>query len=591
MKISDYIAEFLTKQGISHVFVVSGGASLTLIESISSTNNVEYVCCQHEQSAAMAADAYSRISGSLGAAVATSGPGVTNMLTGIACSFYDSIPCIFIAGQVATFRQKGDLAVRQVGFQETDTVDIFKRVTKYCVEVTDSTRIRFELEKCLYMATSGRPGPVLLSLPDDLQRVDVDLNLLPRFSPKECDPAFPMEPIIKNVVELIRDASRPVFIFGNGIRLANAGKRALEVAAQLGIPIAPTWAVMDLLDFRNDLMTGTFGTHGTRHGNFAVQNADLIISLGARLDSRATGSPPSSFARAAKKVVVDIDGPELDKFSRLDLSIDLLVKRDVSEFLDALHSEIVMPDFASPDFHEWSEQIRYWKLRYPICQDSFYEEESTNPYVFIKKLSSHCDANAVVSVDTGCSVAWLMQAFEVNEGQRVIHDCNNTAMGWSLPAAIAACLARPASQVVCIIGDGSFLMTMQELATVEKHSLPIKIFVIDNDGHSMIRQTQDQWFESQYFASSHEGGLPKVDFEAIGRAFGLRTTTISNSSEVDHVLGSVFLEGEPTLCIVKICAKHRVVPQARFGRPNEDQDPLLTRAELDQNMLIPGVEP
>ena len=224
VKISDYIAEFLTKQGISHVFVVSGGASLTLIESISSTNNVEYVCCQHEQSAAMAADAYSRISGSLGAAVATSGPGVTNMLTGIACSFYDSIPCIFIAGQVATFRQKGDLAVRQVGFQETDTVDIFKRVTKYCVEVTDSTRIRFELEKCLYMATSGRPGPVLLSLPDDLQCVDVDLNLLPRFSPKECDPAFPMEPIIKNVVELIRDASRPVFIFGNGIRLANAGK-------------------------------------------------------------------------------------------------------------------------------------------------------------------------------------------------------------------------------------------------------------------------------------------------------------------------------------------------------------------------------
>ena len=219
----------------------------------------------------------------------------------------------------------------------------------------------------------------MLSLPDDLQRVDVDLNILPTFSPKECDPALPVAPIIKNVLELIRDASRPVFIFGNGLRLANAGKTALDIAAQLGIPIAPTWAVMDLLDVHNDLMTGTFGTHGTRHGNFAVQNADLVISLGARLDSRATGSPPSSFARAAKKVVVDIDWPELEKFSRLDVGIDLLVQQDVLEFVDALYAAIHRPDFASPDFRVWNEQIRYWQLRYPICPDSFYEEENTNP--------------------------------------------------------------------------------------------------------------------------------------------------------------------------------------------------------------------
>lgn len=587
MKLSDYVAQFLADKKIEHVFVVSGGAALSLIDSISRADDIDYVCSQHEQSAAMAADAYARISGGLGAAVATSGPGITNMITGIGCSYYDSIPSIFIAGQVATFRQKGDLSVRQVGFQETDTVSIFKGITKYCAELSDPAQIRFELEKCAHIAISGRPGPVLLSLPDDLQRAEVDPACMPRFSPHQCDQPIAHETLEQSVVELIRGAVRPVLIFGNGIRLAKAERQAIAVAEKLGIPIAPTWAAVDLLDFDHWLTTGTFGTHGTRHGNFAVQNSDLVISVGARLDSKATGSPPNSFARAAKKVVVDIDRAELDKFANLGVNTAMLVQQDALEFLEALSAEISMLKFALPDFKDWRERVRYWRHRYPICPHSFYEQRQINPYVFMKKLALNCDNDAVVCVDTGCSVAWLMQAFEVKSGQRIIHDCNNTAMGWSIPAAIASCFAKPTSEVVCVIGDGSFLMAMQELATIKKHELPIKIFVMDNQGHAMIRQTQDQWFGSKYFASSPQGGLPEPDFEAIGKAFGLRTTLMSDASELDRALAEVFSDLGPSLCVVSINAEYRVVPQARFGRPNEDQEPLLSRKELKENMFIP----
>ena len=590
MKLSDYIADFLSRQQIKHVFVVSGGAALSLIDSISRATNIEFVCTQHEQSGAMAADAYSRVSHNIGAAVATSGPGVTNMLTGIACSYYDSIPCIFIAGQVATFRQKGKLPVRQVGFQETDTIDIFKKVTKYCAEVSNPTLIRLELEKCLYLATSGRPGPVLLSVPDDLQRVDVDVASLPRFVPDPDDQQMNDQLFLKKIVGLIRRASRPVFIFGNGVGLAKAGAVAVAVAEKLGIPVAPTWAVLDIIDAKNELATGTFGTHGTRHGNFAVQNADLLISVGARLDSKATGSPPSTFARAAKKVVVDIDRAELDKFSHLGICTEMVIQQDALKFLEGLYAAIGLLKSPRPDFGSWREQIANWRHRYPICPDSYYREQDTNPYVFIKRLSHRCNSNSVVCVDTGCSVAWLMQAFEVKEGQRVIHDCNNTAMGWSIPAAIASCFASPSSEVVCVIGDGSLMMTIHELATIAKHDLPIKILVIDNAGHSMIRQTQDQWFDSDYFASSPEGGLPQLDFIAIGKAFGLRTETISNNCDIDDSLRSVFSSKAPVLCVVKICPEHRVLPQVKFGCPNEDQEPQLSRAELDENMLIPRLK-
>lgn len=583
-KLSDYVAGFLAGQGIRHVFAISGGASLHLIHSVAKTPGMTFICAQHEQAGAMAADAYSRVTDNLGAAISTSGPGATNMLTGVCSAYYDSVPTLFITGQVSTSRMKGDSGVRQFGFQETDTVAIYKPVTKYAVLISDPRQIRYELEKAVHIAKSGRPGPVVLDIPDDVQREQVDPEKLESFTPApEKSKMGPLEEVADRCASFFEKAKRPVVILGWGIRLAKAGVEAKKFIERLGFPVLPTWAMLDLLPGAHPLLVGAFGTHGTRYGNFAVQNADLVLSIGARLDTREAGSPLTSFAREAVKIVVDIDPSELEKFKRFDLECDLLIQGDARIFLNTLGRKVKK---TRTDLSPWLGQIAAWKKKYPICPPEYYKQEDVNPYVFVKTLAQELSAGDVIIVDTGCAVAWMMQAFEFKSDQRLYHDFNNTAMGYALPASIGASLALNGKPVVCVTGDGSLQMNIQELATVIRHRLPIKIFLINNHGYSMIQQTQDQWLDSEYLASSVEGGLAFPDFVRVAHAYGFKTVHIASNKELSSGICETLQTEGPVFCNVEIRPEHRVVPQVKYGRPIEDGDPLLDRKEFFENMII-----
>ena len=584
MKLSDYVADFLSRQGIRYVFAITGGASIHLIDSISKHPSIDYICPQHEQAGAMAADAYARITKGLGAAISTSGPGATNMLTGTCCAYYDSIPVIYITGQVTTFRLKRNTGVRQLGFQETDVVDIFEPVTKYAVRLEDPRMIRYELEKACFIAQKCRPGPVLIDIPDDLQRQEINVDDLIKYSPDYVNSSLQnIDEKIEKCISLIKNSQRPIIVLGWGIRLSRADAEAEDFVETLGIPFAPTWAMLDFLPYSHPLFVGTFGSHGTRFGNFAVQNADLIVSIGARLDTRGAGSPITTFARGAKKIIVDIDESELSKFKTLGMEADILINADAKEFFNVANKAV---SEAKSDIRNWLCKIKSWKMRYPICTKEYYNETEVNPYVFVKKLSNQLDEGDLIFVDTGCTLAWMMQAFEPKKDQRLIHDFNNTAMGYALPGSIGASLAKDKKRIICVTGDGSLQMNIQELATVIRHELPIKIFLINNRGYNMIQQTQDQWLNGRYEASSLESGLAFPDFIKVAKAYGFKTNSIMKNRDVTKKIKEAINYQGPFFCNVNISQKHRVIPQVIFGRPIEDSEPFLSRQEFLENMIV-----
>lgn len=590
MKLSDYVADFLARQGIRHVFAVSGGASLHLIHSLADHPDTGFVCPQHEQAGAMMADAYARVTGGLGAAVATSGPGATNMITGICCSYYDSVPVIYLTGQVATFRNKSDTGVRQLGFQETDMVGMCRPITKYAVLLERAEHIRYELEKAVHIARSGRPGPVLVDIPDDLQRARIDPDALEPFVPDDAAPAPDgLAEQAGAAADLLARAERPVMVLGWGVRLAGAEAAALAVAERLDMPVLPTWAAIDLLPADHPLHVGTFGTHGTRYGNFALQNADLVLSVGCRLDTHMVGSPFSHFARGARKIVVDVDPAELGKFERFGLGIDLPVAADAADFFAALAGRLD-GGFRTPELEPWWKRIRGWKRAHPIVRPECEGQNTLNPYVFVDALSDAARPGDIVVVDTGCAIAWMSQAFRAKPGQRYFHAFNNTPMGYALPAAVGASLALGRAPVLCVTGDGGLQMNLQELATVLRHNLPVKILLLNNHGYSMIQQTQDQWLGSNYHASSVEGGLAFPDFVRLAEAYGYRTHTLATNDEARRLLPGILAEPGPAFINVELRPEERVIPQVKFGRPIEDSEPLLDRAEFFDCMIVEPVD-
>lgn len=562
MKLAHVVAKFIEQQGVKHVFGVSGGASLHLIHAFHETTQVNFIPTAHEAGAGFAADAYARLRG-LGVAVATSGPGATNLVTSIAAAYYDSVPLLAITGNCATFRFGIPLGVRQYGFQEGPIVDMVRPITKYAVTVTQPQFMRYELEKALWYAKEGRKGPVLIDIPDDMQRADVEQTgaFLGGVDVDE-------SPDVSGVVTALQGARRPVFVWGAGVRAHALAARAL--AHHTGIPVACTWGAIDLLPSSDPLMLGGFGTHGNRAPNFAVQNADLIVSLGSRLDTKATAHPPT-FARGAKVVMVDIDDAEIRKFEKLGRRIDIGLHADCGDVIEALMGEDIVEDRAA-----WQMQCMKWKASYRPKDDPAWS--GTKPYALMRKLAEYTTPEDVIVSDTGTALGYIMQGFPFN-GERFLHAFNATPMGYGIPAAVGAAAAS-GKRVVLVTGDGSALMAIQELATIARHNLDIKIILLNNNGHRMCVRTEEQWFKGVNCATTPESGLGFPAWRAAAHAFH-----IDSWSD----LASIFEQPGPQFMEVKIDEAANLAQQGRFGAPLEDQEPMLGDAEHHKNMIVPSI--
>jgi len=588
MKLTDYITEFLVQKGINCAFGMSGGAAVHMFDSINKHSKMSIISMTHEQCAAMAADGYSRATGKLGVAVTTSGPGATNLLTGVCCSFYDSVPTLMITGQVATHRLKGERNVRQVGFQETDVVSIFKPVTKYIVQLSDPQLIRYHLEKAYYLAFNGRPGPVLIDIPDDLQRAEINLENLVSFFPEEEDLELELNLYYLNaIINDINKAERPIIIIGGGLKTP-AIDNYKEVIQVLGIPVLLTWAAIDLLDYSNPLRIGTFGVYGSRLGNFAVQNADLIITLGTRLSQNLTGGILSSFAREAKIIMVDIDQNEMTKFSGNGISISYGLKSSMFDFFANMSKN--SHKLENRDFKKWKDTLSKWKSILPNDFDGKPFEKSKqylDVFTFFDYLSRNTRANELFYADTGGNLTWTCNSLKIREGQHIFSAWNNTPMGYSLPAAIGAAFSKTNNQITCIIGDGGLMICMAELATVVRHNLPLKIFLINNHGHGIQKQTLETWLNGTFVGVDEISGLafPK-DYQGLVKAFGLKYIRLYSGSDIEKSLEEVYTSDSPCFIDVEINPNQKLFPVLKFGFPLENQMPFLDKEFLDSQMLI-----
>src|SRR3989344_7707370 len=586
MKLSDYLIQYLADKNVKHVFLITGGAVAHIVDSFRNVKSIRYICHQHEQGAAMAAEAYSRLSGTLGVSMATSGPGATNLITGMCCAWFDSIPTLYITGQVNTDEQKGKSAVRQVGFQETDIVAIVKPVTKFAAMVTDPKDIKYYLDKAMCCAYEGRPGPVLLDIPMNVQRAEINPKALRSFTPPSEKKLYDRgDTLIKKVratMRLMKHAKRPVIIVGGGVRLAGAVSEMKEFIKKSGVPVVTSWSGFDAIAYNHPLHVGQFGVYGNRAANFAVQNSDVLISVGSRLDTRQTGGKPALFARGAKRVMVDIDRAEIKK--RRGFKADIEIWSDAKAFLGAINQEL--SHFEKPDIDSWVQKTQAWKKKYPACLPEYYTQKgSVNSYVFAKILSELLPKSAVIIPDDGGNLTWTIQAFQLKEGQRLFSAFGNSPMGYSFPASIGAALAvGPKRQVVAIIGDGSFQMNIQELQTLFYYKVPSKVFILNNHSYGIIKQFQDMYFGGRHEASSPEKGYAPPDFIAIAKAYKLKTVQIKNHKELRSKIKEVLLYRGPVICDVLIADNQRLIPKLEFGKPIEDLSPELPGGEFKANM-------
>ena len=581
MNLSDYVLNFLVKKKIKQVFLITGGAISFMVDAFSRNKKIKYTSVGHEQAAAMMADAYSRLGPNFSCTMVTSGPGATNLLTGIACSYFDSIPSLHICGQVNTYEQqssnKSTHKVRQVGFQETDIVTISKPITKFSYKLKDPSEIKYILEKSYHIATTGRPGPVLLDIPMDFQRKKINFNKLKLFKTKK-EKRKKIDKKLNYIIKQIKKAQKPVLILGGGIKYAKAEKKLNLFLKKINIPIVTTWSGVDLIDHDEKKYIGNIGVYGSRAANFTVQNSDLILSLGSRLDTRVTGGSPKSFSRKAKKIVIDIDRHELNK--KRGLVVDFKVNENIRFFLD----EFIKNNKEKIFKNNWLNKCYLWKKKYPIMQKIFFNDKKfVNPYVLIDDLSKKLSKNSIIVADDGGHLTWTIQAFKVKYGQKLFSAFGNSPMGYALPASIGASIAKNKSKVICIDGDGSIQINIQELHTVDKLKLPIKIFILNNNGYGIIKQFQELYLGKRFEASGK--GVSNPNFKKISKAFNINYNLIKNHNDLKYIK-KIISSKSPEIIEVMIKSNQKIIPKLQFGNPIEDMSPLLPRKEFFNNMDI-----
>ena len=582
MNLSDYTLKFLEKKKVKKVFLITGGAIAFMIDAFSRNKKIKYISAAHEQSAAMMADAYSRLGPNFSCTMVTSGPGATNLITGIACSYFDSIPSLHICGQVNTYEQqdghKSTKNVRQVGFQETDIVNIAKPITKYAYKIKDASEIRYVLEKAYHLATTGRPGPVLIDIPMDLQRVKIDPKKLKSYKPSINKKIIKYRNIVAKIENLLRKSKKPVIILGGGIKYGKAELDLINFLKIFNIPIVTTWSGVDLIDHNNKNYIGNIGVYGSRAANFTVQNSDLILCLGSRLDTRVTGGVPKSFARNAKKIVVDIDKYELEK--KRGLKIDLKVELDIKIFFQEYEKYKKINIIKE----EWLLRCYNWKIQYPIILKKFYDEKKyINPYVFIDKLSKTLNKKDIIIADDGGHLTWTIQSFKVKFGQKLFSAFGNSPMGYALPASIGASIVKNKSRIICIDGDGSIQINLQELHTVDKLQLPVKIFILNNGGFGIIKQFQELYMGKRYEASGK--GVSNPSFKKISNAYNINYNLLKKHSDLKK-LSKIISSKKAEIIEINLRNDQKIIPKLQFGNPIEDLSPLLPRSEFYKNMDV-----
>lgn len=586
MKLSDYIAQFLAEQKIDHVFVVSGGAIIHSIDSVAKRKDMKYICVQHEQAAGAAADAYSRTCGRVGTVMVTSGPGATNLTTSICNAYFDSIPALFICGQVTTPRLRPTENLRQKGFQETDIVSLFGSITKYVYRVMDPQEIKYQLQKALYLAKSGRPGPVALDIPDDLQRTEIDVTKLKEFKPEAQVTGHKTQDTTQKISTLlswIREAKRPVIICGAGVRIADAIEPTLKFARYFKIPVLLTWGAKDMMPHDDELNFGGIGVVGPRWGNWAAQNSDLVISFGTRLSQMITGGKTTLFAPNARKVMIDIDPHELTKFTPNDFALDMGIQSDLKSFFECAFNQCVTPQIDA--YAAWRSQIRSWEAKYPICPASKYERKDyVDGHVFAKELSKLTKEGDIFIGDTGANLSWMCQALEMKRNQRIFSAWNHTPMGYALSASIGAAVAS-SERIICLTGDGGLMMNIEELATIRRYNMNVKVFIFNNGGHAIQKQTMDTWLNSHYAAVNHDTGLNFPDFVKTAEAFDLKAFRIENHARLSLIRQVLETPG-PVVCDVVIDPDQKIEPMLKFGSGIEDLNPKIPADELASIMEV-----
>ena len=596
IKVSDYIARRIAELGVKHVFMISGGGAMHLNDSIGKHKGFQYVCNHHEQACAIAAEGYSRITGNMGVAVVTSGPGGTNTVTGVLGMWLDSIPGLFVSGQIkySTTVESTGLPLRQLGDQEGDIVSVVKPITKYAVMVKDPKTIRYHLDKAIYLAKHGRPGPVWLDIPLDVQAAMVDEASLLPYSTSEDEICFAQSEVEKHaatIIQKIRSAERPVFLAGNGIRLSGAMDLFYEVVDLLNIPVQTAMGGNDIIHSDHTLFVGRPSVTGDRSSNFILQNSDLLLAIGARLGVRTVSYLFKAFARAAYKIVVDVDYAELLKPTLYpDMRVHCDVKILLTEMARQLRSAPVTPK------KQWIDWCRERRRLYPSVLPEYKEQKDfVNSFYFVDVLSKLAAAEDTFVLANGAANTCTFQAVKLKKGQRLFTNSGCASMGYDLPAAIGACFANGKKRILCIAGDGSIQMNLQELQTIVHHNLPIKIFLLNNNGYTSIRLSQDAYFPGEYVAADPTSGVSFPDIQKIALAYGIPSQKVRTHAELEEKIIATLSTPGPAICELMMSPTQPLLPKlaseirpdgTMVSKPLEDMFPFLDREEFMQNMLI-----
>lgn len=595
MRVADYIAEFVYNQGVRHAFMVTGGGMMFLSDGVAAHPDLESVHTHHEQAAAMAAVAYAKYNQHLGACYVTTGCGGSNAMTGLLNGWQDSTPCLFISGQCKrkeTVRNAG-LPLRQLGVQEADIIALVEPITKYAIMINRPEMVPYHFEKALHIATSGRPGPVWLDIPMDVQGADIDMATVPHYVPEATVSVVPQPSAgeIASLTALLAAARRPVVIAGQGIRLGKAVAAFRTFIEGLGVPFVVSKLGVDLLPSAHPLFIGRIGNKGDRAGNLAVQNADLVLCLGCRLSVSSTGHEYHLFAREAKTVVVDIDPIEHKKNT---VRIDMFIHADVGRFFQALPARPA----AGLD-PAWLERCAHWRAAYPVWQPEYADTaKGINLYHFVDSLSKALAENDVVVSDAGSAFYVVTQGLLLKEGMRLVTSGGQAEMGYTLPASIGVCYANGRQRVAAVTGDGSFQMNIQELQTIVHNRLPIKLFVLNNDGYLSIRTSQRKFFDGRTIGADAASGISFPDLEKIAAAYGLAFARLGQTDDLARDIAAVMAADGPVLCEVLCPRDQEIVPSSSAARrpdgtlvskPLEDMYPFLDRETFRAEMLVTPV--